>query len=66
MILFVFAIKFDGGQGRKLMLNVKVEDEVNKYKIRFGGEDVDGPAFGMSHINGMKFSTHDQDNDQII
>ena len=60
---YVLATSFQGNQVRKKMFGVTVENEALKYRIQFEQEGPDGPRYGMQRMNGMMFSSIDQDND---
>ena len=59
---YVVATDHQGTKATKKMFGVTVENEALKYRLQFEREGP-GPTYGMSHMNGMKFSTIDQDND---
>ena len=62
----VWGKAFDGDVRLKKMLGVRVENEDEGFKITFEQEAHDfepDEVYGMSHMNGMKFSTWDVRND---
>lgn len=61
---YVIAYDSQGIKQTKKMLGVTVEDENLKYQLAFQQEGTGDSSYGMNQMNGVKFSTFDQDNDQ--
>lgn len=51
---FVIGVDHQGGEARKKMLGVTIENEALKYKIQFQVENATGPSYGFDRMNGMQ------------